>query len=744
MNQPVADRRGLAILLVTILALPSPLLSQAKRLTIDDLYDPKTKIDFTGSAPASLAWISNTHYVWRKTEASKGTEWFRVEAMSGKTEPLFSASKLEAALARLPGLSREEASRLARLPHYVMNEGGTALVLSAGTDLYHYDVTSDKLTRLTFEPGEKEEVSLSPDGSLVAFVSENNLHLVEIASQRSRALTTDGGPEILNAKLDWVYQEEIYGRGSYKGYWWSPDSSRIAFLQLHEKAVPRYTLVDDTSYTPTLETTPYPKAGDPNPIAKLGVVRVTGSPPRFLPLEKYADADFLIVNVTWTRNSQEIIFQIQDREQTWLDLNSASATTLSSRTLLRETSPAWVDRPSNPVWLRDGSFLWLSERSGFKHVYHCQSDGTLIRQVTDGKWDVRSLHGVDETQGVAYFSGTEGSPIGVDTYSVGLDSARPRRISSTSGTHSAIFNPALTMYLDSWSDVLTPTQVRLHRADGGEIRVVQDSKVPALREYQLGKPEFLQVKARDGMLLEAMILKPPDFDPALRYPVYQHTYGGPAAPQVRNAWGGTSYMFHQMLAQKGIIVWICDNRTASGKGFASTRQAYRRFGETELEDIEDGVAWLKSQPWVDPQRIGIFGWSFGGFMVTYALTHSHSFAMGIAGGPVTDWRSYDSIYTERYMGLPPHNLEGYKKTAPRFAAKDLSGKLLLIHGALDDNVHPQNTLQLALELQNAGKPFRLMLYPKSRHGVTDPKLVKHLRSLMVDFIEETLRIGMGP
>ncbi|HET8647107.1 MAG TPA: prolyl oligopeptidase family serine peptidase, partial [Vicinamibacteria bacterium] len=306
------------------------------------------------------------------------------------------------------------------------------------------------------------------------------------------------------------------------------------------------------------------------------------------------------------------------------------------------------------------------------------------------------------------------------------------------GTHTALFNPGLTLYLDTWSDVNTPAQVRLHGPDGRELRVLDANAVPALGQYRLSRPEFVQVPARDGFLMEAIIIKPPDFDPGRKYPVYQHIYGGPHAPQVKDAWGGQTYMFHQLLAQKGVVVWILDNRTASGKGAESAWPVYRRFGESELRDVEDGVAWLRAQPWVDATRIGINGWSFGGFMVTYALTHSRSFAMGIAGGSVTDWRDYDTIYTERYMRTPGNNPEGYRDTAPRAAAANLSGKLLLLHGAIDDNVHPQNTMQLAHELQKAGRPFRLMLYPKSRHGITDPALLKHLRATMLEFVEETL------
>jgi dipeptidyl-peptidase-4 len=259
-----------------------------------------------------------------------------------------------------------------------------------------------------------------------------------------------------------------------------------------------------------------------------------------------------------------------------------------------------------------------------------------------------------------------------------------------------------------------------------------------LSQYKLGTTELMQVKTRDGFPMEAMMIKPPDFDARKKYPVLEFTYSGPHAPQVRNGWGGSTYMWHQLLAEKGYIIWICDNRTASGKGQEATAPVYRNFGELELRDLEDGLAWLKSQPYVDGDRIGIWGWSYGGFMTSYALTHSQSFKVGIAGGTVADWRDYDTIYTERYMGTPQNNREGYKKSSPVNAAKDLHGKLLLIHGAIDDNVHLQNTVQFVYELQKAGKQFQVMIYPKSRHGVTDPLLVKHMRTMMTDFIVTNL------
>ena len=288
--------------------------------------------------------------------------------------------------------------------------------------------------------------------------------------------------------------------------------------------------------------------------------------------------------------------------------------------------------------------------------------------------------------------------------------------------------------MDFWNDVNTPTQMRLYDSDGKLVRLVDENKVDALKQYKLGKVEFMNVKTRDGFTMEAMMIKPPDFDPSKKYPVWSYTYSGPQAQTVRNSWGGTRYMWHQMLAQKGYIIWICDNRTASNKGVNSAWPLYKNFGELELRDLEDGYAWLKSQPYVDGSRIGLWGWSYGGFMTSYALTHSQTFKIGIAGGTVSDWRNYDSIYTERYMQTPQNNVDGYQKSSPVHFAKDLHGKLLLIHGAIDDNVHMANTVQFLYELQKSGKQVQFMIYPKSRHGVVDPVLVKHMQQMMTDFI----------
>lgn len=617
--------------------------------------------------------------------------------------------------------------------------GHRAVLVSAAGDLFVYDIPKASLTRLTQTAGPEEIAAWSPDGTRVAFVRSNDLCVVDGSTAKERALTTDGNVDRLNGKLDWLYQEEVYGRGNFRGFWWSPDSKRIAFLQLDESAVPKFTLEDHLPYRLEVEHWAYPKAGDPNPKVLLGVVAADEpSPPAFVPWGEYDRDETLIVAVGWNRDSSQIVFNVQDREQTWLDLRVAPSNAASSRKLLRETTRAWVDNNGLPHWLEDGSFLWFSEASGFKHLAHHRADGSLIAPVTGGSWEARVLHGVDEASGAVYFSGTARSPIGQDVYRIQLDGRGLTLLSQARGTHGASFNRSLTRYIDTWSDVVTPTQVRLHRNDGGVERVIDANPVPVLAQLQLAKPEFLQVKTRDGFVMEAMMIRPPDFDPKKKYPVLQHAYAGPHSQTVLDKWGSTSYLFHQLVAQRGVIVWMCDNRSASGEGAQSTWPAYKRLGETALADIEDGIAWLLKQPYVDGKCIGLKGWSYGGFMTSYALTHGKAFSMGIAGAPVTDWRNYDSIYTERMMGLPSNNPDGYAKSSPRAAAAQVSAKMLVLHGSTDDNVHLQNTLQFAYELQNAGKSFRMMVYPRSRHTFTEPLLIRHLHATMLEFIEETL------
>jgi len=732
LNKP--GRILFVLLFLSFFSLPTH--AQQKQLTNDDIFDPVKRVNFSGTTP-NIRWLKDgTHYLLANDPANHDLPRLqKVNAATGEAVAFFDAAKMQAALTAIPGITPQDARQLSNRSSYQLNPAEKAVLLNFANDLFYYELGNDKATRLTNNPEDEVGETFSPDGRMVGFVRSNNIYVLDLSSGRERRLTTDGSPQVLNGRLDWVYQEELYGRGNFGAYWWSPDSTRIVFLQIDEHPVPDFVVVDHIPYDQKVEDTPYPKAGDPNPIVKLGVVNAAGGDVRWVDTYKYPAEDLLIVRVGWFPDGKKLWYQAQNREQTFLDLNSANPDDGKSANILRETTKAWVEVVDEGLrWLKDGSFLWLSDRSGWRHAYHYGADGKLIKQVTNGDWDVRSLDSVDDDKATVYFSSSEHSFIANHEYSIKLDGSGLKRLAPAEGNHRASFNSANSHFIDVWNDVSTPTQVRLYDSGGKFVRVVDENKVDALKQYKFGKVEFMNVKTRDGFTMEAMMIKPPDFDPSKKYPVWSYTYSGPQSQSVRNIWGGTRYLWHQMLAQKGYIIWICDNRTASNKGVNSAWPLYKNFGELELRDLEDGVAWLKSQPYVDGSRIGLWGWSYGGFMTSYSLTHSQTFKIGIAGGTVSDWRNYDSIYTERYMQMPQHNLDGYKKSSPVNFAKDLHGKLLLIHGAIDDNVHMANSVQFLYELQKSGKQVQFMIYPKSRHGVTDPVLVKHMQQMMTDFI----------
>ena len=572
----------------------------------------------------------------------------------------------------------------------------------------------------------------SPDGAQVAYLRNNDLYCVEIATGREIRLTHGGSETVFNGRLDWVYQEEVYGRGSFKAFWWAPDSRRLAYLSLDETKVPVFTFMDDRFQPQRARKARYPKAGDPNPIARLGIVDLDGH--STWADDPYAGQETLIVQVGWDPEGH-LLAVFQDRIQSWLDLRRYQGTT--SRRLIQENGRAWQERLPLPYFLSDGGFLWESGRTGHHHVYRYGKDGVLKGAVTTGDWDVKKVHGLDAKGRTLYFEATERSPIGLDAYRIGLDGKRLTRLTERPGTHRVRFNPTFTAFLDTWSDIQTPPLLALHDGTGKHLRLIDANPSEGWKTLKLGKVSFQQVKTRDGFPMETLLVLPVDFDPAKRYPVFQEIYGGPASPTVRNAWS-RDMGWYQFLAQQGIATWICDNRSASAKGLASAYGVHRNLGVQELQDQLDGHAWLKAQGWADLNRICLDGWSYGGFMATFALTHSKAWKLGIAGAPVTDWSLYDSIYTERYMGLPADNKAGYKASSVLKAAKDLSGKLLLLHGTLDDNVHPQNSLMLIDALQQAGHPVQIVLLPGADHSPRAPQHAWARYQAMWDFLSKNL------
>ncbi len=749
------------LLVVLLFAFSAVAFAQDKLISVDDIFSPDSakRVRFSGALP-QVRWAPDGKSLMQIA----GGKLLRVDAVSGRSEAYFDTARLSLALTRV-GVRADQADIISNSPGLKFNADSTGILLNNQNDLWYYDTASGNLKRLTNNRAEELEEDLSPDGKWVSFVRGNNLYVIDIAKANEKQLTRDGkegDKAIYNGYLDWVYEEELYGRGQKRGYWWSPDSTRIAFLRLDESPVPKWLVSNDIPTDQEIETTFYPQAGDPNPIVRVGIADVTknsimpnmgkipklgerlpptlqrfGDSVRFVDLAAYKPDDLLISRVAWSPDSRAVVFQAQNREQTFLDLNSADEKGKLTK-LINETTPAWVNVYDDPNFLSDGTAVWQSARNGWRHLYLYKNTGEMVRQLTSGKWEVRAVYGVDEKGGWVYFSGTKDSHIAENIYRVRITGGEPERLSSGVGTHVAMFNKSFSHYLEIVSDALTPPQMRLFRADGTLERVIADNKVDLLRDYRLSNVEFLKVPTRDGFQMEAMMIKPPDFDPSKKYPVFQFTYSGPHAPSVANRWLGGRGMWFQMLAQKGYIVWVCDNRSASGKGEESVWPIYKRMYELELRDLEDGVNYLKSTGYVDGNRIGLHGWSYGGSMTSYAMTHSKAWKLGIAGGTGTDWRNYDSIYTERYMMTPKNNPDGYDRTSIVKSAAGLTGKLLLIHGAIDDNVHLQNTMQFAYELQKADKQFDLMIYPQARHGLTDPKQVKHWYTMMTDYILKNL------
>ncbi len=752
------------LLVITFALLSSGIFAQNKALSVDDIFspDPARRVRFAGT-PVAVQWAPDG----RSFKQVIGGKLMRVDAMTSQAVPYLDSDPLAAALQRI-GVKAEQAAALANSPSLQFNSDETAILINYSDDLWLYETATRAVRRLTNNRESELEPDFSPDGRLISFVRANNLFVVDTKGNEKQ-LTRDGkegDKPIFNGYLDWVYEEELYGRGQKRGYWWSPDSKFIAFLRLDESPVPKFTIANDVPTEQLIETGNYPKAGDGNPTAKLGIADVgktsivpnagripklggrlpptllrVGDAVRFVDTATYDPKDLLIARVAWAPDSKSVYFQALNREQTFLDLNKAGVTSGKFVKVLTEITPAWVEVNSNPLFVdtraANSMMLWESSRNGWKHLYLYDADGQLVRQLTSGKWEVRTVYGVDGS-GWVYFSGTKDSHIAENIYRVQMTGGDVQRLSRGDGWHAASFNRGFTHYVESWSDVLNPTQTRLFRSDGALERVINENRPDVLRQYRVSTPEFMRVKTRDGFEMEAMMIKPPDFDSSKKYPVFQFTYAGPHAPSVANRWGGNRGMWFQLLAQKGYIVWVCDNRSASGKGQESVWPIYKRMYELELRDIEDGLNYLRSLGYVDDSRIGLHGWSYGGSMTAYAMTRSKSFKMGIAGGLVTDWRLYDSIYTERHMLTPQNNRAGYDKNSISGAAKDLHGRLMIIHGMMDDNVHMQNTTQFIYELQKAGKQFDLMLYPTQRHGVTDPRQAHHMYTMMTEYLLKNL------
>jgi dipeptidyl-peptidase-4 len=661
----------------------------------------------------------------------KDGKLLKVEARTGKSTPFTDPEKIKKSLSALNDLDDKTIERLSKGTSFRTNPARTAFLFNSGPNLGLAYFDGTPAVMLT-KSGVTEHVSFSPDGKRIAFVRGEDLFSVDVAKPEEKQLTGDGGKGVFNAKGDWVYEEEIFNRNG-KAYWWSPDGTQIAFLRFDDAPVKKFNLVDLMQPRGRLESYAYPKPGDPNPLVKIGVANATDGRLDFLNLGEYKPEDTIIARVGWVAKSKTVYAYIQNRTQSWLDFVVWEAPDARPKKLFRETTKAWVDDPGEPHWLTDGSFLFLSERSGWKHLYHYAADGKLLAPVTKGEWEVRTVLRVDEKDKWIYFSAAYTNPLGTDLCRVKLGS-ETELVTEKGKTHRVSLAPHGPLYIDRFSDPLTPTRTNVCEVDKGPVRKLDTNPVYERNQFKFGKYERVKIPLKDGFVLEGAITYPPNFDPKKKYPVWLFTYAGPHTPSLRDEWGG-GRILEQSLATSGIIAFRVDPRSASGKGAQSAWTCYKQLGVQELKDLEEAVAWLAKNPYIDAKRVGISGHSYGGFMAAFALTHSKTFSAGIASGPVTDWKLYDTIYTERYMLTPKENPEGYAKTSCVAAAKNLTGKLLIVHGMMDDNVHMQNSVQLVDALQKANKDFEMMFYPQSRHGIGGA----HYLKLQLEFIRRTMK-----
>ena len=737
--------------LFALMTVATALPAHAEKLTLEAI---------TGSAPLSGPTLtkpqvapdgSRVTFLRGKDRDRNRLDLWEYDIASGQTRLLVDSSVV------LPGeevLSDEEKARrerqriaaLSGIVDYQWSPDGKALLFPLGGELYFYDLTKsgrDAVRKLTNGGGFATDPKISPKGGFVSFIRDRNLWVIDLTSGEEVQLTRDGSDTIGNGVAEFVADEEM---DRHTGYWWAPDDSAIAFARIDETPVPiqkRYEVYPDR--TEVIEQR-YPAAGDPNVRVQLGVIAPkTGAKPRWIDLGK--DPDIYLARVDW-RDPQRPTFQRQSRDQKKLELIETTLTNGTQRTLVTETSTTWVPLHNDLRFLKDGRFLWSSERSGFEHLYIASEDGSTLTALTQGEWVVDGLLAIDETAGLAYVSGTRDGATEAHVYAVPLSGGEPRRLTQAPGMHAATFARNASVFVDSWSSDTTLPQIELFKADGTKLATllvndVSDATHPYAKYRAAHQPTaYGTLTAADGTTpLHYSLIKPAGFDPKKQYPVVVFVYGGPAAQTVTRAWPGRSdSFFNQYLAQQGYVVFSLDNRGTPRRGAAFGGALYAKQGTVEVDDQLRGVAWLKSQAFVDPARIGVYGWSNGGYMTLMLLAkHSEAYACGVAGAPVTDWALYDTHYTERYMDLPKANEAGYREASVFTHVDGIgAGKLLLIHGMADDNVLFTNSTKLMSELQKRGTPFELMTYPGAKHGLRGSDLLHRYR-LTEDFLGRCLK-----
>ncbi len=727
--------------------------ASAEQLSIERIYSSPS---LNGQTPKSLKFSpdgSRVTYLQGKSDNLNSYDLWEYNLKSKKnkllvdSQDLFSGTEI---------LSNEEKARRERqriygfgIMEYKFSSDGSALLFPLNGDIYYYHLANKTAKRLTETSDFETDIKFSPKGNYVSFIREQNVFVLNIESGQEKQLTKDGGSHnIKNGMSEFVAQEEM---GRMTGYWWSPDEKHIAFLRVDD--TPVKTVIRNEIYAEKIELIEqrYPATGTNNVIVQLAVMDIKGKKTRFIELDdaqgtlsKGNKHDFYLPRVKWLPDSKNLSYQWQSRDQKTLRLKSYNLKKRKQKTLLTENSTHWINLHKDLYFLKDNkSFIWASERDGFKHLYHFTNKGKLINQLTKGEWVVDSIKHIDEDKGLIYFTGRADTPLERHLYRVPLSGKSPEhvaRLSKRNGFHTINFSEDSKSYIDNFSNINTPKQVSLHNADGEQITWLAENKInnehPITPYYDdLIQPKFGSLTSDDDKTtLYYKLYKPKDMVPGKKYPVIVNVYGGPHAQRVRNIWQGAD--FTQYMLQQGYIVFQLDNRGSNYRGTEFEFPIYEQLGKVEVADQISGVKYLHSLPFVDRERIGIYGHSYGGYMALMTMFNAGEyFKAGVSGAPVTDWLLYDTHYTERYLNHPKANADGYEQSSVFPHISGLNGPLMIYHGMADDNVLFTNTTKLIKALQDENKQFELMTYPGSKHSMRGKQVKVHLNSTIMSFFD---------
>lgn len=749
---------GISPSTLVLLLSVAPLSAQApapcpSKLTLDRIF---ASDEFRGDRVIAVKWLDGGAYVTLQPSKThkEGSDIVRIDA-AGKTEVLVAAEKLIPPNAKKP--LAVQGYELSKDLDLVLIYSSAVKVWRQATrgDYWTYRRSTGKLAKLggDAKPSTLMFAKLSPDGAHVGYIRENNLYVEPAESGPAATLTSDGASQVINGTFDWVYEEEFSCRDGWR---WSPDSKQIAYWQLDVHGVKTFTLIDNTSATyPVLKTFAYPKTGERNSACRVGVVAATGGATKWLDVPGDTRTDFYIPRMEWAGNPRELVIQRINRLQNALDVMLADVTTGKVRKVLTERDAAWVEIHDDALAFveKDSAFTWISERDGWRHLYLVSRDGNTVRRVTSGEFDViRVLH-IDEKAGLVYFLASPENPTQLYLYSACLDgNGAPERVSPTDqpGWHDYAFSPDGAFAVHTYSSFGKPPRIEIISLP--EHKVVRTLATNEKLRETVGKleqtpVEFFRADIGGGVKLDGWLMKPTGFDPSKKYPLLFYVYGEPAGQSVKDSWGGRQYLWHLLLTQQGYAVACVDNRgTPCPRGRDWRKAVYRRIGTLASEDQAAAARVLLQRPYLDAKRVGVWGWSGGGSMtLNLMFRYPDVYRTGLAVAAVPDMRLYDTIYQERYMGLPQRNAEDYKLGSPITHAAGLKGNLLIVHGSGDDNCHIQGTEKLVNRLVELNKPFTLMVYPNRSHSINEGKTTtRHLYGLLTRYLNDKLPAGPRP